>query len=206
MKSVEMIGKTVEEAVELALKELGANEDEVQIEVVDSGAKGFLGMGSRDAKVVVTYNFDPEKVAKKFLDGLFEAWGEEVEVWTRLDEDILRVELAGDNMGVVIGKRGDTLDAIQYLVSLCVNKGQKDFLKVSVDTENYREKRNKTLESLSKKLAIRVAKTRKNMTLEPMNSYERRIIHATLQNDRYVTTYSIGQAPNRRVVIAYNKK
>lgn len=206
MKSVEMIGKTVEEAVELALKELGANEDEVQIEVIDSGAKGFLGMGSRDAKVVVTYNFDPEKVAKKFLDGLFEAWGEEVEVWTRLDEDILRVELAGDNMGVVIGKRGDTLDAIQYLVSLCVNKGQKDFLKVSVDTENYREKRNKTLESLSKKLAIRVAKTRKNMTLEPMNSYERRIIHATLQNDRYVTTYSIGQAPNRRVVIAYNKK
>lgn len=206
MKSVEMIGKTVEEAVELALKELGANEDEVQIEVVDSGAKGFLGMGSRDAKVVVTYNFDPEKVAKKFLDGLFEAWGEKVEVWTRLDEDILRVELAGDNMGVVIGKRGDTLDAIQYLVSLCVNKGQKDFLKVSVDTENYREKRNKTLESLSKKLAIRVAKTRKNMTLEPMNSYERRIIHATLQNDRYVTTYSIGQAPNRRVVIAYNKK
>ncbi len=206
MKSVEMIGKTVEEAVELALKELGVSKDEVEIEVVDNGAKGFLGMGSRDAKVVVTYNYDPEKIAKKFLDGLFEAWGEEVEVWTRLEDDILRVELAGDNMGVVIGKRGDTLDAIQYLVSLCVNKGQKDFLKVSVDTENYREKRNKTLESLSKKLAIRVAKTRKNMTLEPMNSYERRIIHATLQNDRYVTTYSIGQAPNRRVVIAYNKK
>ena len=206
MKSVEMIGKTVEEAVELALKELGAREDEVEVEVVDSGAKGFLGMGSRDAKVVVTYSFDPEKAAKKFLDGLFEAWGEEVEVWTRLEDDILRVELAGDNMGVVIGKRGDTLDAIQYLVSLCVNKGQKDFLKVSVDTENYREKRNKTLESLSKKLAIRVAKTKKNMTLEPMNSYERRIIHATLQNDRYVTTYSIGQSPNRRVVIAYNKK
>lgn len=206
MKSVEMIGKTVEEAVELALKELGVSKEEVEIEVVDNGAKGFLGMGSRDAKVVVTYNYDPEKIAKKFLDGLFEAWGEEVEVWTRLEDDILRVELAGDNMGVVIGKRGDTLDAIQYLVSLCVNKGQKDFLKVSVDTENYREKRNKTLESLSKKLAIRVAKTRKNMTLEPMNSYERRIIHATLQNDRYVTTYSIGQAPNRRVVIAYNKK
>ena len=206
MKSVEMIGKTVEEAVELALKELGVSKDEVEIEVVDNGAKGFLGMGSRDAKVVVTYNYDPEKIAKKFLDGLFEAWGEEVEVWTRLEDDILKVELAGDNMGVVIGKRGDTLDAIQYLVSLCVNKGQKDFLKVSVDTENYREKRNKTLESLSKKLAIRVAKTRKNMTLEPMNSYERRIIHATLQNDRYVTTYSIGQAPNRRVVIAYNKK
>ncbi len=206
MKSVEMIGKTVEEAVELALVSLGATKDEVEVEVIDNGAKGFLGMGSRDAKVVVTYNYDPEKKAKKFLDGLFEAWGEEVEVWTRLDEDILRVELAGENMGVIIGKRGDTLDAIQYLVSLCVNKGQKDFLKVSVDTENYREKRNKTLESLSKKLAIRVAKTRKNMTLEPMNSYERRIIHATLQNDRYVTTYSIGQAPNRRVVIAYNKK
>ena len=131
MKSVEMIGKTVEEAVELALKELGVSEDEVEIEVVDSGAKGFLGMGSRDAKVVVTYNYNPEKVAKKFLDGLFEAWGENVEVWTRLEDDILRVELAGDNMGVVIGKRGDTLDAIQYLVSLCVNKGQKDFLKVS---------------------------------------------------------------------------
>ncbi len=206
MKSVETMGKTVEEAVALALSELGLKEEDVEIEVIDSGSKGFLGMGARDAKVKVSYTFDPEKAAKKFLDELFEVWGENVEIWTRLEDDVLKIELAGDNMGVIIGKRGDTLDAIQYLVSLYVNKGGKEFLKVSVDTENYREKRNKTLESLSKKLAIRVAKTRKNMTLEPMNSYERRIIHATLQNDRYVTTYSIGQSPNRRVVIAYNKK
>lgn len=206
MKSVETMGKTVEEAVALALGELGLKEEDVEIEVIDSGSKGFLGMGARDATVKVSYTFDPEKAAKKFLDELFEVWGENVEIWTRLEDDVLKIELAGDNMGVIIGKRGDTLDAIQYLVSLYVNKGGKEFLKVSVDTENYREKRNKTLESLSKKLAIRVAKTRKNMTLEPMNSYERRIIHATLQNDRYVTTYSIGQSPNRRVVIAYNKK
>jgi spoIIIJ-associated protein len=137
---------------------------------------------------------------------MFEAWGEDVEVCSEIKDDVLCVELKGENMGLIIGKRGETLDAIQHLTSLSVNAGSDNFIKVNVDTENYREKRNQTLAELSKKLAVRVAKTRKNMTLEPMNSYERRIIHATLQDDKYVTTYSVGQSPNRKVVIAYNKK
>ena len=165
-----------------------------------------MGIGNKEAKIIVTVKNNPEKKAKNFLDGLFKIWGEEVEVITNISDDILKIELKGDNMGSVIGKRGETLDALQHLTSLNVNTGDDEFIKVSLDTENYREKRNQTLAELAKKLAVRVAKTRKNMTLEPMNSYERRIIHATLQDDKYVTTYSVGQSPNRKVVIAYGKK
>ncbi len=206
MKTLEMTGKTVDDALEAALKKLNADRDDVDVEVIDEGSKGFLGIGNKDAKIKVTLRNNPCLVATNFLKGMFEAWGEEVEVYTEIKDDVLCVELKGENMGIIIGKRGETLDAIQHLTSLSVNSGSDDFIKVSVDTENYREKRNQTLVELSKKLAVRVAKTRKNMTLEPMNSYERRIIHATLQDDKYVTTYSVGQSPNRKVVIAYNKK
>lgn len=206
MKTLEMTGKTVDDALEAALKELNASKDDVDVEVIEEGSKGFLGIGNKDAKILVTVKDNPAKRAIDFLNGMFEAWGENVEVEAQVKEDTLCVELKGENMGIVIGKRGETLDAIQHLTSLSVNCSKDDFIKVSVDTENYREKRNQTLVELSKKLAVRVAKTRKNMTLEPMNSYERRIIHATLQDDKYVTTYSVGQSPNRKVVIAYNKK
>lgn len=206
MKTVEMTGKNVDEALKNALEVLNASKDDVDVEVIDEGSKGFLGIGNKEAKIIVTVKNNPEKKAKNFLDGLFKIWGEEVEVITNISDDILKIELKGDNMGSVIGKRGETLDALQHLTSLNVNTGDDEFIKVSLDTENYREKRNQTLAELAKKLAVRVAKTRKNMTLEPMNSYERRIIHATLQDDKYVTTYSVGQSPNRKVVIAYGKK
>ena len=206
MKTVEMTGKNVDEALKNALEVLNASKDDVDVEVIDEGSKGFLGIGNKEAKIIVTVKNNPEKKAKNFLDGLFKIWGEEVEVVTNISDDILKIELKGDNMGSVIGKRGETLDALQHLTSLNVNTGDDEFIKVSLDTENYRKKRNQTLAELAKKLAVRVAKTRKNMTLEPMNSYERRIIHATLQDDKYVTTYSVGQSPNRKVVIAYGKK
>lgn len=206
MKTVEMTGKNVDEALKNALEVLNASKDDVEFEVIDEGSKGFLGIGNKEAKIIVTVKNNPEKKAKNFLDGLFKIWGEEVEVITNISDGILKIELKGDNMGSVIGKRGETLDALQHLTSLNVNTGDDEFIKVSLDTENYREKRNQTLAELAKKLAVRVAKTRKNMTLEPMNSYERRIIHATLQDDKYVTTYSVGQSPNRKVVIAYGKK
>lgn len=206
MKTVEMTGKNVDEALKNALEVLNASKDDVDVEVIDEGSKGFLGIGNKEAKIIVAVKNNPEKKAKNFLDGLFKIWGEEVEVVTNISDDILKIELKGDNMGSVIGKRGETLDALQHLTSLNVNTGDDEFIKVSLDTENYREKRNQTLAELAKKLAVRVAKTRKNMTLEPMNSYERRIIHATLQDDKYVTTYSVGQSPNRKVVIAYGKK
>ncbi len=202
MVSVEKTAKTKDEAIALALEELGAEIDDVQVEVIEEGSKGFLGIGNKEAVVKVTVVPNPEKRAKSFLGGLFDIMGEEVTVETSIDNDTMNVELSGPDMGIVIGKRGETLDALQHLTSLCVNRGDNEFLKVSLDTENYRAKRVAALESLAGKLANKVMKTRRNTTLEPMNAYERRIIHTALQDHEYVTTYSIGQGVNRKVVIA----
>ncbi len=199
--TIEKSAKTKEEAIELALSELGASIDEVEVEVIEEGSKGFLGIGSKDAVVKVTYSDSSEKRAEKFLGGLFDILGEEVKVDVKKNNDDLAVELSGPDMGIVIGKRGETLDALQHLTSLVVNRGDLDFVKVSVDTENYREKRIKTLENLAKRLAAKVAKSGRKTSLEPMSAYERRIIHATLQNHDTVTTYSIGQGVRRKVVI-----
>lgn len=203
--TIEKSAKTKEEAIELALQELGVSVEEVEIEVIDEGSKGFLGLGSKDATVKVTYNASSEKRAEKFLDGLFRVMGENVKVDVTKNADSLAVELSGPDMGIVIGKRGETLDALQHLTSLVVNRGDLDFVKVSVDTENYREKRIKTLENLAKKLASKVAKTGRKTSLEPMSAYERRVIHATLQDHETVTTYSIGQGTRRKVVIDLKK-
>ena len=192
MKTIEMVGKTVDDAVNAALAELNAKNEDVEIEVLEEGSKGFLGMGSKDAKVRVSLKSTPQNKAIEFLSQLFDVWGLNVKINTELDGDVLKVELEGDDMGIVIGKRGETLDALQHLTSLNVNTGDGDFIKVSLDTEGYREKRIKTLENLASKLASKVAKTRHNVTLEPMNSYERRIIHASLQDNEFVTTYSVG--------------
>ena len=127
-------------------------------------------------------------------------------VETTADGDTLKVNLSGPDMGIVIGKRGETLDALQHLTSLVVNRGDNEFMKVSLDAENYREKRNEALESLAQKLAAKVMRTRRSTTLEPMNAYERRIIHSALQDHETVTTYSVGQGINRKVVIALKNK
>lgn len=205
MQTTEKTAKTKEEAIAAALAELNATEDEVEIETVEEGSKGFLGLGSKDAVVKVTLLPNPERRAKDFLNGIFDILGEEVDVAVQTEDDTIKVEFAGPDMGVVIGKRGETLDALQYLTSLVVNRGDSDFKKVSLDAENYREKRNAALESLAHKLAKKVTRTRRSTTLEPMNSYERRIIHSALQEDPYVTTYSVGQGVNRKVVIALKK-
>lgn len=205
MQTIEKTAKTKEEAIAAALAELNATEDEVEIETVEEGSKGFLGLGSKDAVVKVTLLPNPERRAKDFLNGIFDILGEEVNVDVQTDDDTIKVEFTGPDMGIVIGKRGETLDALQYLTSLVVNRGDTDFKKVSLDTENYREKRNAALENLAHKLAKKVTRTRRSTTLEPMNSYERRIIHSALQDDPYVTTYSVGQGVNRKVVIALKK-
>lgn len=206
MYTVEKFGKTVDEATSAALNELNANIEDVDVEILEEGSKGFLGIGNKDAKVRVTLkSVSPEKKAIEFLSALFEKWGIDVSVNAYVEDEFLKVDLSGDDMGIVIGKRGETLDALQHLTSLNVNTGNSSFVKVSLDTEGYREKRVKTLTELAKKYAIKVAKSKRNYTFEPMNSYERRIIHASLQDDKYVTTYSIGQSPNRKVVIAYNR-
>jgi len=204
--TIEKSAKTKEEAIALALAELGISEEDAVIEVVEEGAKGFLGLGSKEAVVKVSSKeCDGGKKAEEFLSKIFELTGEDVTVKANAQGDVLRVDLSGPDMGIVIGKRGETLDALQHLTSLVVNKGDGEFMKVSLDAENYREKRNEALESLAHKLASKVMRTRRSTTLEPMNAYERRIIHSALQDHEAVTTYSVGQGINRKVVIALKR-
>lgn len=148
-------------------------------------------------------DIDVEAVSKKFLTDIFAAMGIGVEIAAVYDESqrTLEVDLSGDEMGVLIGKRGQTLDSLQYLISLVVNKGTNEYIRVKVDTENYRQRRKETLENLAKNIAYKVKRTRRPVSLEPMNPYERRIIHSALQNDRYVTTHSEVDEPFRRVVV-----
>jgi spoIIIJ-associated protein len=227
--STEQRAKSVNEAIAAALKELNATEDEVTIDVIDEGAKGFFGIGARDAVVRATLKNaeqptakaaapaepakaaqpakkaaegSPEETAVKFLNDIFGAMNLDVQVDAKTDDQSMSIELSGDNMGIVIGKRGDTLDSLQYLTSLVVNQDSDDYIKVSIDTENYREKRTEALLALSKRLADKVTRTGKKFTLEPMNPYERRVIHSNLQDSETVTTYSIGSEPYRKVVIA----
>ena len=140
--------------------------------------------------------------AKNFIADVLKAMGLEVSVSADMEDDVIKINLEGDNMGIVIGKRGDTLDSLQYLTSLVVNRNSDDYIKVSIDTENYREKRSEALIALSDRLAAKVARTGKKFALEPMNPYERRIIHSNLQDNEDVTTFSVGQEPYRKVVIA----
>ena len=207
VEAIQKTGKTVDEAVEEALKELKISREDAEIEVIEEGSRGFLGMfGSKEAVVKVKKKFDPEKTAKTFLKEMFISMGLIVNIDTTLKEKQLEIKISGDDMGIIIGKRGQTLDAIQYLVNLVVNKGTAPYISVTLDTENYRERRKETLESLAFNLAKKVKHTGKNVVLEPMNPYERRIIHSALQNDRYVTTYSEGDEPYRNVVIALKEK
>lgn len=155
------------------------------------------------AAAVKVDNIDVEAAAKKFLDDVFKAMDLTVNIEMKYSESLntLDVELSGEEMGVLIGKRGQTLDSLQYLISLVVNKGTGEYIRVKVDTENYRERRKETLENLAKNISYKVKRTRRPVSLEPMNPYERRIIHSALQNDRYVTTHSEGEEPFRRVVV-----
>lgn len=148
-----------------------------------------------------------EEAAKKFLGEVFDAMEMEVIVDARYDdaEKALNVDMRGEEIGILIGKRGQTLDSLQYLVSLVVNRGQADYIRVKLDTENYRQRRKETLENLAKNIAYKVKRTKRPVSLEPMNPYERRIIHSALQNDRYVTTHSEGEEPFRRVVVSLKK-
>lgn len=206
MKLIESVGKTVEEAIELGLKELNKTRDQVDIEVLELPNKGFLGIiGSKLAKVKLTVLDRPEDDARTFLEDLFRAMDLEVNMDIHQKNDTLVVNIEGPNMGVIIGRRGQTLDSLQYLLSLVVNKNSDKYIKVFVDTENYRQKREDTLIRLANKMANKVRKIGKTIALEPMNPYERRIIHASLQSNPYIQTYSEGEEPFRKVVIALKR-
>lgn len=204
-KSVTKSAKTVPAAVELALQELGLSEDKVTVEILEEGSRGLFGFGAKDAVVCVTPVLDLEGRARDFLTDIFVTMGLKVNIDITRTDKMMNIVLSGENMGIIIGKRGDTLDALEHLTGLCVNRGDGEYVKVVLDTENYREKRRQTLVKLANNLARSVVKNRRKVTLEPMSSNERRIIHATLQNNPDVDTYSIGEEPNRKIVIALKK-
>lgn len=205
-RSVEATGKTIEQAIAAALEQLELDRDQVSVEVLENPKSGFLGIGSAPAKVRVTYELTHETTIEDFLTGLLKHMGSNAVPKVRLaEEGRYEVELSGENLGMLIGRRGDTLDAIQHLTNYVVNKGADERVRISVDAENYRGKREESLQKLAAKVAGKVVKYRKNMTLEPMNAYERHVIHTELQEYPDVTTYSTGSEPNRRIVVAYSK-
>lgn len=200
--------KTVDEAVTKALIDLGTTSDKLEYEVIEKGSAGFLGIGAKPAIIRARKKESIQDNAVDFLAQIFDAMNMQVTIAAAFNEEEkeLSITLEGDDMGILIGKRGQTLDSLQYLVSLIVNKNSDGYLRVKLDTENYREKRKKTLETLAKNIAYKVKRTKRPVSLEPMNPYERRIIHAALQNDKYVLTRSEGEEPFRHVVIALKKE
>ncbi len=204
----EFTAKTVDEALTEALIKLETTSDQVEYEVIEKESNGFLGMFSKPAKIRVCKKESVQEIVTNFLNKLFSCMGIEVGlvIEYKEEEGEMDIELKGEDMGLLIGKRGQTLDSIQYLTSLVANKDLEDYVKIKMDTENYRQRRKETIENLAKNIAGKVKKTRKPMHLEPMNPYERRIIHAVLQNDKYIETYSEGEEPFRKVVVTVSKE
>ncbi len=204
MDYVEVTGKTVDEAINNALDQLNLTSDKLEYEIIDRGSSGFLGLiNSKPARIKARKKITLEDKANEFLNNVFSAMKLQVETVIRYqpEEKTMLIELTGEEMGVLIGKRGQTLDSLQYLTGQVVNRGTEDYIRVKIDTENYRERRKETLEHLAKNIAYKVKRTKKNVALEPMNPYERRVIHSTLQNDRYVCTKSEGEEPYRHIIV-----
>lgn len=208
MEFVEFSAKTVNDAIIEACQKFTVASDKLEYEVIEEGSSGFLGIGSKPAVIKARIKSSVEDTAKDFLNSVFEAMNMVVVSDVKYDEDekTMDIELSGDEMGVLIGKRGQTLDSLQYLVSLVVNKDTENYIRVKVDTENYRQRRKETLENLAKNISFKVKRTKRAVSLEPMNPYERRIIHSALQNDRYVTTHSEGNEPYRHVVVTIKRE
>lgn len=207
MEYIEVSAKTVNDAITEACQKLGVTSDKLDYQVIEEGSNGFLGIGSKPAIIKAAAKFSIEDSAKSFLNDVFEAMKLKVVINIKYDDidRTMDIDLSGDEMGVLIGKRGQTLDSLQYLVSLVVNKDSENYIRVKVDTENYRQRRKETLENLAKNISYKVKRTKRPVSLEPMNPYERRIIHSALQNDRYVSTHSEGDEPFRRVVVTLKK-
>jgi len=238
-KSIEVSGKTEDEAVESALLQLGLTRDEVSVEIIEQAKSGFLGFKSTPAVVRVSYESlsePPDETPKKssnesrdeslklnetkeepfdradraerveaFIKGLLERMDVEAAMEISQGNGSVDVKLTGKEPGALIGRRGETLDAIQHLTNYVINRGGSGRTRINVDAENYRQRRNETLEALAVRIAGKVMKYRKNMTLEPMNAYERHVIHSALQDYANITTYSVGSEPNRRIVVAYSR-
>lgn len=207
MEFIEISAKNVDDAITQATVQLGITSDQLEYEVLDKGSTGFLGIGSKNAVIKARKKFSIDENVVEFLSSIFDAMKMEVEILVAVNEEehIIEVELKGDDMGILIGKRGQTLDSLQYLTNLAINKHFDEYYKVKIDTEDYRKRRKETLENLAKNIAYKVKRTKRPVSLEPMNPFERRIIHSALQNDRYVTTHSEGDEPYRHVVVTLKK-
>lgn len=207
MEFIEVSAKTVDDAITESLVKLGTTSDKIEYEIIEKGSSGFLGIGSRPALIKVRKKSEVEDYVYDFLHNVFLAMNMEVEILINKSEDgkNVDVELKGEEMGVLIGKRGQTLDSLQYLTNLAVGKQVNEYVKVKIDTEDYRKRRRDTLENLAKNIAYKVKSTKRSVSLEPMNPFERRVIHSALQNDRYVNTHSEGEEPYRHVVVTLKR-
>ena len=206
IRVIEATGKTEDEAIQSALAELGCTRDQVSVEILERAKSGFLGIGAAPAKIRVSFEQPDDIVTltETFLKGLLEKMGSDaVPVLEQKDENTIYVNLTGEKLGMLIGRRGETLDAIQHIANYAMNRVSEKHVHISVDAENYRSKREESLQRLAEKVAAKVLKYRKNMTLEPMNSYERHVIHTALQDYEGVSTFSTGTEPNRRIVVAF---
>lgn len=207
MDYVEFSGKSVDDAITEACTSLGVLSSKLDYEVVEKGSNGFLGIGSKPAIIKARKKETVKDAVITFLNDIFKAMEIEVEIEMDYDEENhnMNIDLKGQDMGILIGKRGQTLDSIQYLASLVANRESDEYVRVKVDTENYRKRRKDTLENLARNIAYKVRKTRRTVFLEPMNPYERRVIHSALQNDKFVETHSEGEEPYRKVVVTLKK-
>jgi len=206
-KSIEVQGRTEEEAIESALEQLGLPRDDVSVEIIEQAGKGFLGLKNTPAIVKVFYEAKEERAeqAESFLEGLFKRMEIDVSLDITETDDSVNIILTGKDPGALIGRRGETLDAIQHLTNYVVNRSVSGRVRINLDAENYRQRRNEALENLASRTAGKVLKYRRNMTLDPMNAYERHVIHSALQDHGQVSTFSVGSEPNRRVVVAFGE-
>lgn len=204
----EFSAKTADEALTNALIQLETTSDQIEYEVMEEEKSGILGLFSKPARIRVRKKEDITDIVRNFLIKTFDAMNLIVDIKMNYDEieRQINIELAGDEMGMLIGKRGQTLDSLQYLTGIVANKKTENYVKIKIDTENYRQRRKETIENLAKNVASKVKKTGRTAFLEPMNPYERRIIHAALQGDKYVDTHSEGDEPHRKVVVTLNRE
>lgn len=207
MEYLEFTAKTVDDAITEACQKLSITSDKLDYVVVEEGSTGFLGLKSKPAIIKAKVKDSLEDKVKAFLDDVFAAMQLDANVKIKYSQDSrnMDIDIEGDDMGILIGKRGQTLDSLQYLASLVANKEADEYIRVKVDTENYRERRKETLENLARNMAFKVKRTKRPVSLEPMNPYERRVIHSALQDDKYVTTKSEGEEPFRHVVVTLIK-
>ncbi|QGU00613.1 RNA-binding protein Jag [Candidatus Syntrophocurvum alkaliphilum] len=205
-RAIETKGKNIDEAIQAALTELSCDMDDVTVEVIEEPSKGLLGIGKKPAIVRVTPREKPGEYVQEVACSLLDKMKINYEIdKVEVKNNTVRINIIGKDMGLLIGRKGETLNSLQFIVGLIVNKNREERIRVVFDVEDYRKKKEESLESLALRLSDKVKKTQRNVVMRPMSSQERRIIHTVLQNDPYITTYSMGDEPNRKVVISLKK-